>query len=68
MFPLPRGYEVFSRNGACYALPVRDGVFYRYWVYILSSRSGTLYVGITGFFEQRIYQHKYDSIEGFTKK
>jgi putative endonuclease len=56
------------RNSACYALPVRDGVFYKFWVYILSSRSGTLYVGITGFFEQRIYQHKYDSMGGFTKK
>lgn len=47
---------------------MRDGFYYRFWVYILSSRSGTLYVGITGFFEQRIHQHKYDSIEGFTKK
>jgi putative endonuclease len=47
---------------------MRDGFHYKFWVYILSSRSGTLYVGITGFFEQRIHQHKYDSIEGFTKK
>jgi len=45
-----------------------DAFHYKFWVYILSSRSGTLYVGITGFFEQRIHQHKYDSIEGFTKK
>ncbi len=48
--------------------PVRDGFHYKFWVYVLASRSGTLYVGITGFFEQRIHQHKYDSIEGFTKK
>jgi putative endonuclease len=47
---------------------VRDGLHYKFWVYILSSRSGTLYIGITGFFDQRIHQHKYDSIEGFTKK
>jgi len=46
---------------------VRDGIFYKFWVYILSSHSGTLRVG-TGFFEQRIYQHKPDSIEDFTKK
>jgi putative endonuclease len=26
------------------------------------------YVGLTGFFERRIYQHKYDTIEGFTRK
>jgi putative endonuclease len=47
---------------------VRDGFYYKFWVYILSSRSGTLYVGITGYFDRRIHQHKYDSIEGFTKK
>jgi putative endonuclease len=47
---------------------MRDGFHYKFWVYILSSRSGTLYVGITGFFERRIHQHNYDSIKGFTKK
>jgi putative endonuclease len=47
---------------------MRDGFHYKFWVYILTSRSGTLYIGITGFFEKRIHQHKYDSIEGFTKK
>ena len=41
---------------------------YKFWVYILSSRTGTLYTGITGFFTRRILQHKYDSIEGCTKK
>jgi len=47
---------------------MRDGFHYKFWVYILTSRSGSLYVGITGFFERRIYQHKYDTIEGFTQK
>ena len=47
---------------------MRDGFHYKFWVYILSSRSGTLYVGITGFFDRRMYQHKYDTIEGFTQK
>lgn len=47
---------------------MRDGYYHEYWVYILSSNSGTLYVGITGYFERRIHQHKYDTIEGFTKK
>lgn len=58
-----------SPNAACATLlRVREGSYYKFWVYILSSRSGTLYVGITGYFEDRIHQHKYDSIEGFTKK
>jgi len=47
---------------------MRDGVHYKFWVYILSSRSETLYVGLTGFFERRMFQHKYDTIEGFTRK
>jgi len=47
---------------------MRNGYNYKFRGYILSSRSGTLYVGITGFFERRIHQHKYDSIEGFTRK
>ena len=47
---------------------MRDGLQYKFWVYIFSSHTGTLYTGITGFFTRRIHQHKYDSIEGFTKK
>jgi putative endonuclease len=35
---------------------------------MLSSRTGTLYVGVTGYFNRRIMQHKMDTIEGFTKK
>lgn len=47
---------------------MRDGFHYQFWVYILASRTGTLYIGITGYFDRRILQHKMDSIEGFTKK
>jgi len=38
-------------------------------VYILASRkNGTLYVGVTSNLVQRIWQHKNDLAEGFTKK
>ncbi len=38
-------------------------------VYILaSSRNGTLYVGVTSNLAQRIWQHKNNLTEGFTKK
>ena len=47
---------------------MRDGFHYQFWVYILASRAGTLYVGVTGYLASRIMQHKIDSIEGFTKK
>jgi putative endonuclease len=40
----------------------------RYYVYIMASRSLTLYTGVTGNLYQRSLQHKKREIEGFTKK
>ena len=38
-------------------------------VYILASkRNGTLYVGVTSDLVQRVWQHKNDMFEGFTKR
>jgi putative endonuclease len=37
-----------------------------YYVYILASYSGTLYVGVTGHLRRRMWQHKQHAIEGFT--
>jgi len=38
-------------------------------VYILASqRNGTLYVGVTSNLVQRLWQHRNDQAEGFTKK
>lgn len=40
-----------------------------YYVYILASRkNGTLYIGMTSDLMKRIYQHKNDIVEGFTKE
>ena len=38
-------------------------------VYILASRrNGTLYVGVTSDLVRRVWEHKHDMVEGFTKK
>lgn len=41
---------------------------HQYYVYILASESGTLYIGVTNNLERRISEHKQDLIDGFTKK
>ena len=40
----------------------------KFFVYIMSSESGTLYVGVTSDLEQRVSQHKLGAFEGFSKK
>jgi putative endonuclease len=41
----------------------------QYYTYIFASRkNGTLYVGVTSDLLKRIYEHKQNLIDGFTKK
>jgi len=41
----------------------------QYFVYVLASRmNGTLYIGVTDDLVKRVYEHKHDLAEGFTKK
>ena len=39
-----------------------------YYVYILTSVTGVLYVGMTNDLQRRVQEHKHGLIEGFTKK
>jgi putative endonuclease len=39
-----------------------------YYVYIMSSKSGTLYIGITSNIRKRVYEHKCHLVPGFTDK
>ncbi len=40
----------------------------QYYVYLMTNRSRTLYVGVTSNLQQRAYQHRNKLIEGFTSK
>jgi putative endonuclease len=41
---------------------------HRYFVYIMCSNSGTLYIGMTNGIYRRVLQHKRGEIEGFAAK
>jgi len=39
-----------------------------FYVYIMESETGTLYVGMTNDIKRRVYEHKHHLIPGFTEK
>ena len=40
----------------------------RYYVYIMTNRSGTLYAGITNDIARRVHEHQQKLVPGFTSK
>jgi putative endonuclease len=41
---------------------------HKYWVYIVGSRTGTLYTGMTNNIERRMWEHKSGEFEGFASQ
>lgn len=41
---------------------------HRYWVYILTNRSGGFYVGLTNDLTRRVFEHRSGEVPGFTQR
>jgi len=39
-----------------------------FYIYIMTNKSRTLYIGVTSNLKKRVYEHKHKLIEGFTKR
>jgi len=39
-----------------------------YFTYIMASRSRTLYIGVTGNLQKRVFEHKWKEYDGFTAR
>jgi putative endonuclease len=72
-----RGTESSDEAFSSIVIPAKAGIqafvqvtiLKQFFVYILcSKRNGTLYTGVTSNLLKRVYEHKNDLVEGFTKK
>lgn len=48
-------------------MPMRDS-HESFWVYIMASSTGTLYIGMTNSIERRVFEHKQCVGDGFAAK
>jgi putative endonuclease len=63
-FVIPSGCEKSTRSDEVFSVRAIQS----YWVYILTNRTGTLYVGVTNNLPRRIHEHQNRLVPGFTSR
>jgi hypothetical protein len=56
---------VSAKNMRATICTMREGRFYKFWVYIMTRRTGTLYVGMTSFVDTRVNPRWQDLAENW---
>ena len=65
---MPRGISAGTASQRTSFGSVQMDMSKQYYVYIMTNRSGTLYIGVTGDLLRRVHQHKTKRVSGFTAK